>query len=104
MPLTITNVLSTVVHSANSEMTTVQTQCGYARTQCVESWNMLDRVSALIIRWCRVRLTGGPPKTHYVATISNVDVQQNTVLHSFWSVQNSKRRFNTVLEKVKCYV
>jgi len=79
MPQTISNVLSTVVHSANSEMTTVQTQCGYARTQCVESWNMLDRVSALIIRWCRVRLTGGAPFTPYVATISHVVVTSSSV-------------------------
>ena len=95
MPLTITNVLSTVVHIACSRKTTVRAQKDDAHTQCVESWNMLDRVSALIIRWCRVRLTGGAPFTPYVATICCVDLQQYTVLHSIRTATHTKRRCDT---------
>jgi hypothetical protein len=66
MPLTITNVLSTVVHSANSEMTTLQTQCGYAEVKMRAVCNTVSRVSALLIRWSRVRISPDPPviKSH----------------------------------------
>jgi len=104
MPHTITTQTNTVMHSGCCRKSTVQTRCENAQLHwCVFACTVI-RVSALLIRWSRVRVSPDPPCHHIVITINNSVKQQSTVLHSNDTVFYTKRRCLKLLTRVKCYV
>ena len=61
MPLPSSAFVCTVLHSYVQLNSTLRVQLVNATLQTRNFVAMLDRVRTLIIRWCRVRLTGGAP-------------------------------------------
>ena len=61
MPQTITTLSSTVAHSECNSEGTEHVQCRNADVNWVDFYNTVCRVSALLIRWSRVRISPDPP-------------------------------------------
>ena len=69
MPVHFATLVCTVLHSYVQLKHTLRVQLVNATLQTCNFVAMLNRVRTLIIRWCRVRLTGGAPVFVSVDTI-----------------------------------